>query len=79
MIKQNMGDMLLNTCIIGLSESNYCNTSVQVGYIAHICYNTLYGSKSNQKDDTRGYIAVCNAVSNRILNRDKEMEAEGEK
>ena len=45
----------------------------------HIFYNTLYGSKSTQKDDTRGYIAVCNAISNRILNQEKEMEAEGEK
>ena len=58
MLKRNMGHQLLNTCSLGLSESTGYNTNVQVGDIRHIFYNTLYGSKSTQKDDTRGYIAV---------------------
>ena len=79
MLKRNMGDQLLNICSLGLSEINGYNTNVQVGDIRHIFYKTLYGSKSTQKDDTRGYIAVRNAISNHILKQEKEMELEGEK
>ena len=79
MLKRNTGDQLLNTCSLDLSESTGYNTNVQVGDIRQIFYNTLHGSKLTQKDDTKDYIAVFNAISNRILNQKKEMEAEGEK
>ena len=38
-------------------------------------YDTLYRSKLTQKDDPRGYIAVCNAISK--LNQEKDMKEEG--
>ena len=76
MLKRNMGDQYLNTCSLRLSQTTGYNTNVQFGDVAHIYYNTLYGSKSTQKDDTRGYVSVCTAITNRINYQEKQMEEE---
>ena len=78
MLKRGMGSQYLNTCSLGLSETSGYNSNVQVGDVAHIYYNTLYGSKSTQADDTRGYVGVCTAMTKRIKKQEKEALEEGE-
>ena len=76
MLKRNMGDQFLNTCSLGLAQTSGYNTNVQVGDVAHVFYNTLYGSKSTQKDDTRGYLSVSTAITSRIIYQQKQLEEE---
>ena len=77
MLKKNIRDQYLNTCSLGLSDTSRYNSNVQVGDVAHSYYNTLYGSKSIQDDNTRGYASVCTTMSNHIRRQEKEMLEEG--
>lgn len=77
MLKRSMGCQYLNTCSLGLSETSGYSSNVQVGDVAHIHYNTLYGSKSTQADDTREYVSVCMAMTNHIRKRETEALEKG--
>ena len=76
-LKRTIGSQYINTCSLGLSETSGYNSNVQVGDAAHIYCDTLYGSKSTQADDTRGYVAVCTAMTKRIKKEGKEALEEG--
>ena len=53
------------------------NSNIQIGDVAHIYYNTIYGSKSTQDEDTKDFIKVCNVICRRIqLQRENEENIE---
>ena len=62
----SMGDQFLNTFSLAVSGTFGYNTNLQIGDIAHVYYNTLYGSKSNQDTNTRGFVRLCNTLSRRM-------------
>ena len=72
-----MGDQSLNTFSPQISGVFGYNTNVQVGDICHMYYNTLYGSKSNQDEDTRDFMSVCNTIARRIK-KQKEMSEDSQ-
>ena len=45
--------------------------------MAHVYYNTLYLTKSTQAADTKGYVSVCTAMTNRIRKQEREFLEEG--
>ena len=49
--KRLQGDQLLNVHNSVASFVFSCNTNIQIGELDHMFYNTLYGSKSTQKED----------------------------
>ena len=51
-----------------------CNTNIQIGQLDHVFYNTLYGSKANQAEETRSFMNVSNALARRINKKIKENE-----
>ena len=65
-VERKMGDQYLNTFSPTVLGTIGYNTNVQIGDVAHIYYNTLYGTKSTQDEDTRSYLRVCNELSRRI-------------
>ena len=62
-VERKMGDQYLNTFSPTVSGTIGYNTNVQIGDVAHIYYNTLYGSKLTQNNDTGSYLRVCNEFS----------------
>lgn len=73
--KRLQGDQFLNVHNTIASYLFSCNTNIQIGEVDHMYYNTLYGSKSTQKEDTRSFMNVSNALSRRITNQiDKNKE-----
>ena len=77
-VERKMGDQYLNTFSPTVSGTIGYNTNVQIGDVAHIYYNTLYGSKSTQDEDTRSYLRVCNELSRRIKRQQEKMKEEEE-
>ena len=69
-----MGDQFLNIFSPSVSGVFGCNTNVQIGDVAHVYYNTLYGSKSNQDNNTRGFVRVYNTISRRIQRQREVLE-----
>ena len=75
--KRLMGDQFLNVFCPTVSGVFGYNSNIQIGDVAHIYYNTLYGSKSTQDDDTKDFIKVCNVICRRIQSqRDNEENIE---
>ena len=72
--KRLMGDQFLNTFSPAISGVFGYNTNVQIGSVSHMYYNTLYGSKSNQDDETRDFISVCNVIARRIKKQQENNE-----
>ena len=64
--KRLQGDQFLNVHNPVTSFVFSCNTNIQIGQLDHVYYNTLYGSKSNQAEETRSFMNVSNALSRRI-------------
>ena len=67
--KRLQGDQFLNVHNTIASYLFSCNTNIQIGEVDHMYYNTLYGSKSTQKENTRSFMNVSNALSRRITNQ----------
>ena len=66
--KRRISNLFLNTNNEIASSIFSCNTNVQIGDDGHMYYVTLYESKGNQKEETRAYLNVSNALS-RCLHR----------
>ena len=71
-----MGDQFQNTFNPAVSGTFGYNTNIQIGDVAHIYYNTMYGSKSNQDEDTKDFIKVCNVISRRLAAQKEKEENE---
>ena len=71
-----MGDQFQNTFNSTVSGTFGYNTNIQIRDVAHIYYNTMYGSKSNQDEDTRDFIKVCNVISRRLAAQKEKEENE---
>ena len=66
------GDQFLNVHNPAASFVFSCNTNIQIGQVDHMYYNTLYGSKANQKEETRSFMNVSNALAGRIHKKIQE-------
>ena len=64
--KRHLSDLFLNCHNPVISGLFGYNSNVQLGDVGHIFYNTMYGSKSNQEEETREFIDVTNALDRRI-------------
>ena len=69
-----MGGQFLNIFSTAVSGEFGYNKNVQIGDVEHVYCNTLYGSKSNQDEDTRGFVRVCNTIARRIQRKREVLE-----
>jgi hypothetical protein len=64
--KRYLPDLFLNCHSPGISGLFGYNSNIQLGDVGHIFYNTMYGSKSNQAEETKEFVDVANALDKRI-------------
>jgi hypothetical protein len=60
--KRYLPDLFLNCHSPGISGLFGYNSNIQLGDVGHIFYNTMYGSKSNQAEETKEFVDVANAL-----------------
>lgn len=64
--KRIFADQYLNVFNKHISDLFGCNNNIQIGDLAHLFYNTIYGSKSTQRDDTRSFLYVSADFTKRV-------------